>query len=274
MLRYSLLPLLLLVASCTNLPKEKYNQFKLDIELVELGEYTMIEVKNPILAPLRIWVSSDLDTIQNKLKSIEMPIVLSPLADTSIQLLGLGLSRENFSFRIGIGDPFHQASVQRLALPFQQGASYNLMQGYNSKPSHNTDYSRYAFDFDLEIGDTICAATGGFVVGVIEGYSKGGNNKKWRPYANFITLFDPSVGIYTQYVHLDYMGSFVELGDTVALGQAIGISGYTGYSTAPHLHFNVLETVNTDQIMISMPLDSIGNYKVSDLRRGQSLVND
>ena len=274
MLRYLLLPLLLLVASCANLPKEKYNQFNLDIELVEQEGHTMIQVKNPILAPLRIWVSSDLDTIQNQLSSTKMPLVLNPLADTSIQLLGLGLSMENFSFRIGIGDPAHQVSVQSLALPFQQGASYNLMQGYNSKPSHNTDYSRYAFDFDLAIGDTICAATSGFVVGVIEEYSKGGKDKKWRDYANFVTLFDPVSGIYTQYVHLDYMGSLVELGDTVVLGQAIGISGSTGYSTDPHLHFNVLRTVNTGQIMISMPLDSIGNYKVSDLRRGQSLVND
>ncbi len=112
------------------------------------------------------------------------------------------------------------------------------------------------------------------MVGVIEEYSKGGKDKKWRNYANFVTLFDPESGIYTQYVHLDHMGSLVELGDTVAFGQAIGISGSTGYSTAPHLHFNVLKTVNTGQIMISMPLDSIGNYKVSDLRRGQSLVND
>ena len=274
MLRYLLLPLLLLVASCAKLPKEKYNQFDMDIELVEMEGHTMIQIKNPILAPLRIWVSSDLDTIQNQLESTEMPIVFSPLADTSIQVLGLGLSMENFSFRIGIGDPAYQVSAKSLALPFQQGSSYNLMQGYNSKPSHNTDYSRYAFDFDLEIGDTICAATGGFVVGVIEGYSKGGENKKWRPYANFITLFDPSTGLYTQYVHLDHMGSLVELGDTVALGQAIGISGSTGYSTDPHLHFNVLKTVNTGQIMISMPLDSIGNYKVSDLRRGQSMIND
>ena len=33
----------------------------------------------------------------------------------------------------------------------------------------------------------------------------------------------------------------VELGQTVAMGQRIGLSGNSGNSTAPHLHFDVVE---------------------------------
>jgi murein DD-endopeptidase MepM/ murein hydrolase activator NlpD len=272
--RYLLLSLFIFILSCVNLPKEKFNQFDLGIELLEVDGVTQIQFKNYILAPLRIWISSEIDTIQNQLDESGGFLMIEPLSDTIVYINGVGLSKEDFSFRAGLGDPNQEVLLHSLALPFQKGASFRLMQGYNSKPSHNTDYSRYALDFDMQIGDTICAATSGYVVGVIEEYSKGGKSTKWRPYANFITIYDPVSGIYTQYVHLDYMGSIVELGDTVVTGQAIGISGNTGYSTDPHLHFNVLKTVDTKQLMVSMPLDSIGDYKISELRRGQLLSND
>lgn len=272
-MRYLNLFLLLNLCACANLPKEKFYQFDLGIEFLEVDDHTLIQIKNPILAPLRIWISSDIDSIQNQLEQIEGYIMIDPLADTTLHIAGLGLQRNDFTFRAGIGDPNQQVELNSLALPYPKGTSYKLMQGYNSKPSHNTDYSRYALDFDLQIGDTICAATSGYVVGVVEGYTHGGKSKKWRPYANFITLFDPVSGIYTQYVHLDHMGAIAELGDTIIVGQPIGVSGYTGYSTDPHLHFNVLKTVDTDLIMVSMPLDSIGNYKIAELRRGQWLGN-
>lgn len=272
-MRYLNLFLLLLICACANLPKEKFNQFDLEVNLLELDDHTLIQIKNPILAPLRIWISSDIDSIQHQLEQSEGFILMDPLSDTTLYVDGLGLNRKDFSFRAGIGDPDQQVKSNTLALPYPKGNSYKLMQGYNSKPSHNSDYSRYALDFDLQIGDTICAATSGYVVGVVEGYTKGGKSKKWRPYANFITLYDPVSGIYTQYVHLDHMGAIVELGDTIIVGQPIGISGYTGYSTNPHLHFNVLKTVDTKQLMVSMPLDSIGTYKISELSRGQWLKN-
>jgi murein DD-endopeptidase MepM/ murein hydrolase activator NlpD len=41
----------------------------------------------------------------------------------------------------------------------------------------------------------------------------------------------------TIYGHLDQIG--VSPGDTVHRGQQIGLEGSTGYSTGPHLHFEV-----------------------------------
>lgn len=39
------------------------------------------------------------------------------------------------------------------------------------------------------------------------------------------------------YVHLDFEGALVEDGEWVEANQPIAISGMTGFTTIPHLHF-------------------------------------
>jgi murein DD-endopeptidase MepM/ murein hydrolase activator NlpD len=46
-------------------------------------------------------------------------------------------------------------------------------------------------------------------------------------------------GTIANYVHLDFNGALVDVGDLVTAGQPIGISGMTGFTTIPHLHFVV-----------------------------------
>ena len=44
---------------------------------------------------------------------------------------------------------------------------------------------------------------------------------------------------YAVYGHLTHGGSKVEVGDTVTQGQLIALSGNSGMSRGPHLHFAV-----------------------------------
>lgn len=57
---------------------------------------------------------------------------------------------------------------------------------------------------------------------------------------NYVTLRH-SNGEWSQYVHLKYRGSLVKLGEKVRQGQPIALSGNTGFSAAPHLHFHVFK---------------------------------
>ncbi len=48
-------------------------------------------------------------------------------------------------------------------------------------------------------------------------------------------------GSMAHYVHLDFEGAVVDVGDKVVLNQPIGISGMTGFTTIPHLHFVIFK---------------------------------
>lgn len=126
------------------------------------------------------------------------------------------------------------------ALPYEEGTSHLLIQGYYSAFSHK---NRAALDFKMKRGTKITAAREGVVVRMQEGNNKGGWNKKYRQYANYIVI-EHSDGTRAGYWHLQHNGVLVNLGDSVKKGQVIGLSGKTGYSATPHLHFMVWGTRN------------------------------
>ena len=74
----------------------------------------------------------------------------------------------------------------------------------------------------------IYAAGNGKVIG-------SGSNGKYA-YGNWIAI-DHGDGLVTLYGHLS--SKSVSRGDSVKRGDKIGISGNTGFSTGPHLHFSV-----------------------------------
>ena len=84
--------------------------------------------------------------------------------------------------------------------------------------------------------DYIVAHTEGEVVGVVSNYKT--NNPGSRDYGNYVKIKHPN-GYYTLYAHMNKFYDGVDVGTTVARGQQIGYVGSTGYSTGPHIHFEV-----------------------------------
>jgi murein DD-endopeptidase MepM/ murein hydrolase activator NlpD len=121
------------------------------------------------------------------------------------------------------------------ALPYENNTTHCLVQGYFSRLSHK---ERAALDFKMKRGTKICAARDGVAVRVKEDGNKGGWNRKYRPYGNVIVIQHPD-GSRAGYWHLQQNGALVNAGDTVRKGQVIGLSGKTGYTFLPHLHFIV-----------------------------------
>jgi murein DD-endopeptidase MepM/ murein hydrolase activator NlpD len=120
-------------------------------------------------------------------------------------------------------------------LPYEEGRSHLLVQGYFSRYTHK---NRAALDFKMKKGTKICAVRDGVVIRLKEDGNKGGSKVKYRSYGNFVVLQHEDSSR-TGYWHLQFNGVLVNVGDTVKQGQVIAISGKTGYTYFPHLHFIV-----------------------------------
>ncbi|WP_460219727.1 M23 family metallopeptidase [Psychroserpens sp. MEBiC05023] len=146
---------------------------------------------------------------------------------------------DHFSTSGAFGTQLNQKDIKKVLyeLPFKSGKRYKVIQGYNGRLSHYTDKSRYAIDFKIPIGDTIVAARSGRVIRTVDHFTEHGG-ESYTDKANQILIYHDD-GTIAFYVHLDTNGVLVNVGDMVKQGQPIGISGHTGYSTTPHLHFVV-----------------------------------
>jgi murein DD-endopeptidase MepM/ murein hydrolase activator NlpD len=58
----------------------------------------------------------------------------------------------------------------------------------------------------------------------------------WDGYGKAV-IIDHGKGISTVYAHMSKI--YIQKGQTAVKGQVIGLLGSTGYSTGPHLHFEV-----------------------------------
>ena len=120
-------------------------------------------------------------------------------------------------------------------LPYMPGKKFFLAQAANSHMSHKDELS---LDFKMKKGSQICAAREGVVIEVKKDSDKGGLKDEYLSQGNHI-IIQHNDGSIAQYWHLDKDEAYVNVGDTVQKGQLIGLSGNTGYTAFPHLHFQV-----------------------------------
>lgn len=119
-------------------------------------------------------------------------------------------------------------------LPYSQKTSYKLLQGYNGPWGHE-GHCAFAYDFEMPIGTPVHAARSGKVVHLEEKHRdstrKGGEEN--------VVVIRHTDGTYARYYHLTQNGVEVAFGDDVKQHQLIGLSGDSGASAGPHLHFDV-----------------------------------
>jgi murein DD-endopeptidase MepM/ murein hydrolase activator NlpD len=144
----------------------------------------------------------------------------------------------NYSCTWGSLTAVHDANAI-YALPYAPGKAYKISQGFRGKYSH-FGCDEFAIDWKMPIGTPIHAARGGVVVGAKDDSNVGGPDKKYDWDANYI-LIRHDDGTLGHYVHLQYGGNKVKVGQRVRTGDFIGFSGNTGHSTGPHLHFAVFK---------------------------------
>ncbi len=138
----------------------------------------------------------------------------------------------------GRPDVSHDDNVEYL-LPYAADTFYPVSQGYNGLYSH-TDGDRYSIDWRMPLGTPVHCARDGEVVGLKDDSEIGGPDKKFEWDANYI-LVRHEDGTLGHYVHLMKGGTRVKIGQRVKAGDWIALSGNTGHTTGPHLHFAVFK---------------------------------
>ncbi|MFJ6865419.1 M23 family metallopeptidase [Streptomyces termitum] len=122
-----------------------------------------------------------------------------------------------------------EAERRRLASFNLPVAGSYVSTSYKASSSLWSSGSHSGVDFHAAYGSTVVSVGSGTVVEAGWGGAYGNNI--------VIRMHD---GTYTQYGHLASIGVYV--GQTVEPGQRIGVSGSTGNSTGPHLHFEARTT--------------------------------
>jgi murein DD-endopeptidase MepM/ murein hydrolase activator NlpD len=112
---------------------------------------------------------------------------------------------------------------------------------YELSASFGNDGSRWAHkhsgqDFAVPVGTEVEAAHGGTVVKA--GPNGGGDGPA---YGNAVVIKHAN-GTYSQYAHLSKID--VRIGEAVKTGEKIALSGNTGNSSGPHLHFEIRHTAD------------------------------
>lgn len=168
-------------------------------------------------------------------------------------------SGQNGSFELRMealpGDPNARPKDVEYLLPLRQ-PTFRIGQGYGGSFSHQDEQNRYAVDFAAEIGTTVLAAREGVVMQVESDFDRAGlNQEAYGGRANFVRILHDD-GAMSLYAHLKPEGVLVRVGQRVRAGQPIGLSGNTGFTTGPHLHFVV--QVNRGMRLQSLPFRMTG----------------
>jgi murein DD-endopeptidase MepM/ murein hydrolase activator NlpD len=108
--------------------------------------------------------------------------------------------------------------------------------------SHNSTENHFALDIDLPMGTPVMAAREGVVVANVKHFPDTGRlDRALNDQANYVMILHGD-GSFASYIHLKQNSSALVAGQRIATGDLIGLSGNSGYSSGPHLHFDVQGT--------------------------------
>lgn len=133
--------------------------------------------------------------------------------------------------------PIQSMDLKKISSPF----------GPRIHPITKANSFHYGVDYPCPEGTPIFAIASGKVV--VAKMQQGG-----KGLGNYVTLLHTD-GTYSIYAHLK--SRHVYQGDIVKAGQQIGLSGNTGDSTGPHLHFGICRKYNAAKVNSSEWIDPL-----------------
>lgn len=201
----------------------------LDIELKDKQRNYI--ANNPLLAPIQAFL---FDTKHNQILANK---VMDPSSSLTLYTENIKIQNQDTYFTYVIGKPISNVPEALILPPFTGYKPMRVSQAFHGKFSHHTQPSLYAIDIGMPIGTKITAVKEGLVLSSKDDYPIAGvSSPFFLDKANIVTILHDD-GTYAVYAHLLLGGVKVKVGQRVNAGEVIALSGNTGYSTGPHLHF-------------------------------------
>lgn len=151
------------------------------------------------------------------------------------------------------GDPTVRPEPYAYRLPYKAGSTFTVLQGFHGTFSHRGS-NEYAVDFDCPVATPVLAARPGTVVAANAAAQGSGTTPEFLEYrrTNFVIVLHDD-GTLGEYMHLAPSGVRVSIGQRVDRGDELALSGNTGFSSTPHLHFQVMTAASDGISALSFP---------------------
>jgi len=224
------------------------------------GDRTLVFV-NTSGGPVTVELS--FDEARNVRSEPPLParIVLAPRSDTHALRIVATNPAAGFAYRFRYhympGDVHARADPHALyRLPFPAERRLAISQAFGGKASHGGNQNYYAVDIGMPEGTPVLAARDGVVMTVENDFFGAGlDMARYGDRANNVRIVHAD-GTMAVYAHLELESVRVHVGDRVRAGQLLALSGDTGYTNGPHLHFCVQR--NDDMELVSVPFEFTG----------------
>lgn len=259
----------------------KFEGGQLEFEMYRIGTRIEQVVRNRYAVPVMLhWTMQAFDNVEAT-SGVEgtllLPAASAPLANADpivlAQLRQIDPAtryRRELYFHARFGDPAARPAPYVYALPYPRGRTFGVLQGFHGAFSHRGS-NEYAVDFNCPVATPVVAARPGTVVAINASAQGSGTTPEFLDdrRANFVVILHDD-GTLGEYMHLSPSGVEVKPGQVVRRGEELALSGNTGFSSTPHLHFQVITASEDGSAKHPFPFEfAISARRVAPPLQGQ-----
>ena len=250
--------ILILILTLFYLPISHAESSFVHLETIKERGESIVMAKNTSQIPMT--VTLNLTNSSNIASSASWPVIRLISAGETREMVRVSAANKQQAYSFydeyyyQIGQPNAQAAPSaKYLVPFIFNRALQVSQAADGPIfSHHDVASKYAIDIPMPMGTTVVAMRSGYVIENVNTFSDNGRAMpEFADKANYISILHDD-GTWALYVHLKQFSSRVAVGQKITAGTPIALSGHSGFSTEPHLHFALQK--NANGTIVSFPI--------------------